>query len=122
VRDHLDDPAAFAAAFDARTEEAVAPFYRNQIREDRFRAAEMNALRNGLEPAAMTPRSAQILAAAGQDGDVLRGVLETVQCLALPEEVFQRPGIRERIEATDPVSPPPAPGPDRAQLLQLLGS
>ncbi len=122
VREHLDDPAAFANAFDARTEEAVAPFYRNQIREDRFRAAEMNALRNGLEPAAMTPRSAQILAAAGQDGDVLRGVLETVQCLALPEEVFQRPGIRERIKATDPVPPPPAPGPDRAQLLQLLSS
>lgn len=45
---------------------------------------------------------------------------ETVLCLALPEEVIERPGIREQIEQSGCHSPPPAPGPDRAQLLQLL--
>lgn len=122
VREHLDDPAAFAAAWDACTEEVVTPFYRNQIREDRIRVAEMKAWRTGLEPSPPTPRNAQVMAAAGQDANVLRGLLEIVTCLALPEEVLQRPRIRKRIEAMDPVPPPPAPGPDRQQLLRLLGS
>jgi len=122
VREHLDDPAAFAAAWDARTEAAVTPFYRNQIREDRIRLTEMNALRDGLEPPAPDPFRARVLAAAGRDAEVLRGVLETVMCLALPKVVFQCPGIKERIEEADPVPPPPAPGPDRERLLELLRS
>jgi len=74
-----------------------------------------NAVREHLDdPAAF--------AAAGRDAEVLRGVLETVMCLALPKVVFQRPGIKERIEEADPVPPPPAPGPDRERLLELLRS
>jgi len=121
VHEHLDDPAAFASAWDAHTEERVTPYYRNQIRADRARVAEIDALRSGLEPAPPDPTTARILAAAASDGTVFRGVMETVHCLALPREVFKRPDIREGIEHADPTGPPPPPpGPDRQQLLRLL--
>lgn len=122
VREHLDDPAAFASAWDAETEEFVTPFYRNQIRVDRARVAEIDALRSGLAPPTPDPRTARILAAAASDGTVFRGLTETVQCLALPREVFERPYIRERVEQADLTPQPGMPGPDRAQLLQLLTS
>jgi hypothetical protein len=37
--------------------------------------------------------------AAGQDAVVFRALLETVLCLALPQQVLRRPGIRERVDA-----------------------
>ena len=120
VREQLDDPAAFASAWDAHTEEAVTPYYRNQIRADRARVAEIDALRIGMEPPPLDPMTAQILAAMATDGTVFRGVMETVHCLALPGEVFKRPEFRAKVDQADPASPPAIPGPDRAQLLQLL--
>jgi len=120
VRENLDDPAAFASAWDALTEQTVTPFYRNQIRMDRARVAEINALRNGLEPPAPDSKTARVLAAAATDGTVFRGVMETVHCMALPQSVFRRPNIREEIDHADPAGPPTAPGPDREQLLRLL--
>ena len=47
VRDHLDDPAALARAYDAETERQVTPYYRNQIGADRVRVAEMTAMLDG---------------------------------------------------------------------------
>jgi hypothetical protein len=43
-REHGGDPAAFALAYDEATEREAAPFYWNQIRADRLRAAEIAAL------------------------------------------------------------------------------
>jgi 2-polyprenyl-6-methoxyphenol hydroxylase-like FAD-dependent oxidoreductase len=120
VAEHLGDPARLARAFAEATEREVAPFYRNQLAADRARLAEMEALREGREPPPADPRQARFLAAALQDPDVFRGLLEIITCLALPEEVVTRPGMRERIEAGGDVAPPPTPGPDRAQLLDLL--
>ncbi|MDQ3735721.1 MAG: FAD-dependent oxidoreductase [Actinomycetota bacterium] len=120
VRKHLDDPAAFAAEWDATNEDAITPYYRNQIRLDRARVAEIDALRTGLEPPPPHPMTARVLAAAATDGTVFRGLMETVHCLALPRDVFRRPHIAEKLEKADPMFRPAAPGPDRAQLLQLL--
>jgi hypothetical protein len=55
VRQHIDDPAAFATAYDAETERQVTPFYRNQISADRVRIAEMNALLDGTPPPPPSP-------------------------------------------------------------------
>ena len=33
------------------------------------------------------------------DADVFRGAMEIIGCLALPQEVFARPGFAERVEA-----------------------
>jgi 2-polyprenyl-6-methoxyphenol hydroxylase-like FAD-dependent oxidoreductase len=120
VRDHLDDPAVLALAWESRTDEVVGPYYRNQVAADRFRAAEMAALRAG-DPPPPRPDSpmTRLLAAAGTDADAYRGLLETVFCTALPEEVTARPAVAAAL-ARPPGPPPPVPGPDRARLLELL--
>ena len=53
------------------------------------------------------------------DADVFRGVLETTGCLALPQEVFARPGLWDKVEAAagEPLA---IPGPSREELLRLL--
>jgi 2-polyprenyl-6-methoxyphenol hydroxylase-like FAD-dependent oxidoreductase len=120
VRASLDDPVELARTFDERTDREVAPFYRNQLSADRERIAEMDALRAGREPPPPDPARTGLLAAAAQDADAFRALLETATCLALPEEVLARPGMAERLAAHAGESPPVSPGPDRAHLLELL--
>jgi 2-polyprenyl-6-methoxyphenol hydroxylase-like FAD-dependent oxidoreductase len=57
---------------------------------------------------------------AAADARLYRAYLETLLCLALPQEVLQRPGITEAIERLGQQNPSPPPGPDRRKLLQLL--
>jgi hypothetical protein len=63
----------------------------------------------------------RLRAAAPYDADLFRALIETITCLALPQEVIKRPGIRAKIEASGRQAPP-APGPDRRQLLNLLAA
>ena len=121
VRDYLGDPAGFARAWDEGTERTVAPFYWNQIKADRARLAEMTALREGRAWSPAGSIMSRLAAAALYDADVFRALLETVMCLALPQDVIKRPGIREKIEQSGGQAPP-APGPDRQQLLSLLAA
>lgn len=116
-----DDPATFAFAWDEATEARVAPFYRDQIREDRTRIAAMDALRDGRDPPPPDPDRAAAWVAMMHDPDVFRGMLETVMCLALPHEVFARPGFLEKIAPFRGADGGRVPGPDRAALLELVG-
>jgi 2-polyprenyl-6-methoxyphenol hydroxylase-like FAD-dependent oxidoreductase len=120
VRGYLDDPAGLARAWDEGTERLVAPFYRNQIMADRARLAEMTALRQGRAWSPPDSIAGRLAATAPYDADIFRAFLETVLCLALPQEVIDRPGIRDKLEQSGHRSPPQGPGPDRQQLLQLL--
>ncbi|MGH3920772.1 MAG: FAD-dependent oxidoreductase [Pseudonocardiaceae bacterium] len=122
VRAHLDDPAALARVWDERTEQFVAPYYRNQIAADRARIAEMDALRNGLEPPRPDSMMDRFMTAAGYDADVFRGLIETVLCLTLPQEVLERPGIKDKIGELGEGTRMRIPGPDRDQLLRLLSA
>ncbi len=122
VRAHLDDPAALVRVWDEHTEQFVAPYYGNQIAADRARIAEMNALRNGLAPPPPDSMMDRFATAAGYDADVFRGLLETVLCLALPQEVLERPGIKDKIDELGNGTPMRIPGPDREQLLRLLSA
>jgi 2-polyprenyl-6-methoxyphenol hydroxylase-like FAD-dependent oxidoreductase len=121
VRDHLGDPAGFARAWDEGTEQQVAPFYWSQIRSDRTRLAEMTALREGRTWTPDGSLMSRLAAAAPYDADLFRAFLQIFTCLALPQEVFQRPAIREKIEHSDHQATP-VPGPDRQQLLDLLSA
>ena len=120
VAAHLGDPAELARIWDECTEQVVGPYYRNQVGADRVRVAELRALADGGDPPAADPLMSGFFTAAMHDPEVFRGMIETVTCLAVPQEVLARPGMRERIEEHRGAGLRPAPGPDRAQLLQLL--
>jgi 2-polyprenyl-6-methoxyphenol hydroxylase-like FAD-dependent oxidoreductase len=120
VAGHLDQPATLARVYDERTEAVVTPFYWSQIKADRIRAAEMDALRRGVPPAPPDPLMTRFQSAAMYDADVYRGLLEIVTCLALPREVLTRPAVQEGMQRYGDEPPLPSPGPDRAGLLDLL--
>lgn len=120
VREGLEDADAVVRRFDAVTERDVTPFYRNQIAADRARLAEMDALRAGAQPPPGDPTMRAVGAAMMHDPDVFRGVIETVTCLSLPQEVFARPGFMDKVSVYSGQSPMATPGPSRAELLDLV--
>jgi 2-polyprenyl-6-methoxyphenol hydroxylase-like FAD-dependent oxidoreductase len=122
VRDHLGDPAALAQEWDERTEQVVAPFYWNQITADKARLAEMAALREDHPWSPPDSIMSRLANSSPYDADLFRARIEIALCLALPHEVIQRPGINEKIERLAHESPPPVPGPNRQQLLELLSA
>ena len=127
IRAHLHDPHEFAAAWDAATEAELVPWYRENVEEDRARIAEIEALRNGFEPAARRDASAvlrgALLAAVPRDPEAFRAFLASRCCLTPLRETFANQQLVERIlELANDSDRPPLAGPNRAQLLQLLDS
>jgi 2-polyprenyl-6-methoxyphenol hydroxylase-like FAD-dependent oxidoreductase len=125
AREFPEDLARLAEAFDRVTEETLTPWYRDQMSRDAQRAAEVRRIIDGRAPAppADDPASQMqraVLAAADTDPEVARGFLDVMSCLALPNEVMSRPGLRERAAAYIGVESPEMPGPTRAELLSLV--
>lgn len=54
------------------------------------------------------------------DAEVFRGVVELALCLALPQEVFARPGFMARIAPFADRAPAALPAPTRPRLLDLV--
>ena len=118
-----DDPLTFARRWDDAVEETMTPWYRATLAVDRARLAEMRALRDGQVPEPPQGRAAlgpALRQAAPHDAELFRAMLEIVGCLALPAEVFSRPGLAERVMRTAAEHPPRPAGPDREQLLHLV--
>ncbi|WP_138758070.1 FAD-dependent oxidoreductase [Modestobacter altitudinis] len=125
LRDGVDDdPRTFAGRWDDRVEQEMTPWYRATLAVDRARLAEMRALREGRVPDPPQGRAAlgpALGRAAGHDPELFRALLEIIGCLALPSEVFSRPGVVERVlQVAGELPPAPTPGPDREQLLHLV--
>ena len=120
VRTDLGDPMGFAEAWDGVTERDVAPFYWNQITADRARVAEMDCLRRGAPTPAADPTAEAMAAATLRDPEVFRGMLEIGGCIALPDEVFGRPGFMDRVLAHAGARRWTPPGPDRQTLVALV--
>ena len=127
VREHLEQPRAFAETWDAVTEAEITPWYRETVEEDRARVAEIEALRNGLAPPAAPSGSwlehmPAVSGALGLDPDVLRAFVASRCCLTRMGEACADEGFVERVlELARDSEPSPLPGPDRSQLLALLG-
>ena len=62
----------------------------------------------------------RLIGAAAYDPGVFRALLETILCLALPQEVLKRPGVAATMRRLGHKDPPPAPCPDRQRLLELV--
>jgi flavin-dependent dehydrogenase len=126
VREHPDDPAALVDAFDEVTERELTPWYRATVAFDRARLAQIDAIRAGGDPPAVAPDDipgrvrAALPVAMARDPEVFRAGLEISNCLALPQEVFSRPGMAQHVleVAGDEVAQ--LPGPDRAEVLKLV--
>jgi 2-polyprenyl-6-methoxyphenol hydroxylase-like FAD-dependent oxidoreductase len=127
VREQVDDPRAFAEAWHDATERELSPWYRATVALDRARLAEIDAIRSGVP--VPPPRDWEAAARAalplamGFDPDIFRAGLEIFGCLSLPDEVFARSGLAERvIELAEQYggSLGPLPGPDRDQLLEIV--
>jgi 2-polyprenyl-6-methoxyphenol hydroxylase-like FAD-dependent oxidoreductase len=126
VREHIDDPGGLARAFDEVTERELTPWYDATVAVDRTRLAEMEALRAGAPPP--TPQDmpgrlrAALPVAMGLDADVFRAGLEIMGCLALPREVFGRPGMAEKVLSIAAEHPGAGlPAPTREQVVAIAG-
>jgi 2-polyprenyl-6-methoxyphenol hydroxylase-like FAD-dependent oxidoreductase len=127
IRAHLHDPLEFARAWDAMTEAELVPWYRENVEEDRARISEIKAHRDGREPTPPRDSSAvlrqALLAALPRDPDAFRAFLASRCCLTLLGEALAHEQLVERIlELANTGERPALSGPNRAQLLQLLGS
>jgi 2-polyprenyl-6-methoxyphenol hydroxylase-like FAD-dependent oxidoreductase len=128
LRQNLDNPAALSEQFDAVTEAEVTPWYRAQIAMDRFRFAQMRALRDGRELPApadeLTRQCVTLFATMTADPDLFRAGLEYVGTLTPVQRILSRPEIAERIAAATNAmgasGPPASPGPARKQLVELV--
>ncbi len=101
------------------------PWYRSTLAFDEGRLAEVDALLEGrqLEPTPAFEMGKALGVAAGKDPEMLRALLDLAGVLALPEEVFGRPGVFERaIELGSGWRDEQLPGPSREELLALAAS
>ena len=80
------------------TEEHLTPWYRDQVNQDRQRAASLLATARGRPPDRPGDDPALMLMYSGAEPTraLTRGFLDVYSCLALPAQVLQRPGLRGR--------------------------
>jgi 2-polyprenyl-6-methoxyphenol hydroxylase-like FAD-dependent oxidoreductase len=126
VGSHLDDPLEFAEAWDAATEARMTPWYRETVEEDRDRLREIDALREGLEPAPPSGRPAVLRhalnTAAVFDPDLFRAYLDSRAVLKPLGQTFSEDGVAERtLEVAGQNQRLQLPGPSREELMALLG-
>jgi 2-polyprenyl-6-methoxyphenol hydroxylase-like FAD-dependent oxidoreductase len=119
------DPGALAARFDAATEADVAPWYHAQLAFDRVRYAEIDAIcqqREAPPPVDELSRMLGSLFAAMTTGpDLFRAGLEYIATITPVQDLFRRTDVVSALDRLKDTSPLPMPGPDRRQLLELMG-
>jgi 2-polyprenyl-6-methoxyphenol hydroxylase-like FAD-dependent oxidoreductase len=129
VRAHGEHPLALVEDFDQRTDAEIAPWYHAQIAVDRMRFAEMEAIRDGREvppPAGELARSIRTLVSSvAASPDLFRDLLEYVGTITPVQMILQRPEVIQRLadarKIMSEAPSPPMPGPNRSQLLQIVG-
>lgn len=126
VAKHVDDPVQLAVEWERLTGERAARWHASTVDFDRVRAPQVEALMHGLDdpfdpsdPAVAGPRA--FASASHYDPDVLQWYYEILSCCTLPGDVVVREGVLERvIEVALSTPPHRTPGPDRAELEELL--
>jgi 2-polyprenyl-6-methoxyphenol hydroxylase-like FAD-dependent oxidoreductase len=120
IRADANDPAQLVEAFDSTTESSLTPWYHDQVDRDHQRVESLRAEIEGRPPKVSgRDLGARLMLAARVDPDAARGFLDVFSCLALPSEVIDRPGMRDRLLSLNPAELPRPPGPSREQLITL---
>jgi 2-polyprenyl-6-methoxyphenol hydroxylase-like FAD-dependent oxidoreductase len=120
------DPMAFAEAFHAATAETVEPWYRATLVSDRHRLGEVEAGIRGFaydspDPAYELERALD--SSFMRDPELVRANFDIRFVLRTSDEVFARPGLRDRIlQMGSGWRDEPPLGPDREQLLALVSA
>ena len=126
VTTHLDDPVAMAEVWHRVTAGRTTAWHEATVQFDRLRGPEVEAHRLGLpdphDPSdPMVAGSRAFGSAAHYDAEVLTWLQEQGSCLTLTEDLISREGVFERVLEVAMANPPyVTPGPDRAELEQLL--
>lgn len=126
IAEHIDDPCRLAAGWERRTAERAARWHASTVEFDRIRAPEVDAYRQGLpdpfDPSDLAVAGSRAFASASHyDPQVLQWFWEVISCFSLPDEVIAREGVLERVLDVALSTPPyTSPGPNRAQLEELL--
>lgn len=122
VCEQPDEPLELARAFGRRTESEIGSWHESTRQIDRGRAEEMRTIAAGQEAEATPERQIQaaFAAAATVDLTAARAWSEIVGCLASVSEVLGREGLLEHVIDVAATVDDPFPGPDRAQLLDIL--
>jgi len=124
LHDPATDPVALALAWHDATLATVEPWYRTTLSFDSSRLAEIDAQIAGVpfDPGPEYELTLALQCAAGKDPEVLRAFVKIVSLLELPEQALAEPGVVERaIELGSDWRNEPLPGPDREELVALLG-
>lgn len=134
LRDLLHDAAdgggaldrdALTLAWDRITDETVGGYVRDTLSFDQHRLAQIDAILEGraYETDDVSFHMSQaFLAAAPKDADVLRHYLEVVSVLERAPDVLSDRDVAERVVRLGADGPDLPPGPDRAELEQLLST
>ena len=123
LHDMPPDPVALQQQWDEVTIAEVEPFYRSTLALDERRLSEIDGLLQGrpVEPTPDFEIGKALNVAASKDPEMLRALLDLAGVLALPEAVFGRPGVFERvIELGSGWREEQLPGPSRDELLALV--
>jgi 2-polyprenyl-6-methoxyphenol hydroxylase-like FAD-dependent oxidoreductase len=121
--DPLGDPRHLALRWDELTRERVEPLFADTLSFDRHRLAEVQAAIEGRpyeteDPAWLLTNA--LATSVMKDPDLLRGFIEVAMLLERGVDVLSRSGLAERAIAL--ADPTPLPGPDRDELLSLVGA
>lgn len=131
LRDTLrrSDPAdahRFSLDFKDATMASVEPWYRATLRYDRHRLAEIDAHIHGraYEPGDTNwDLVRSVHHAAGRDPECLRASLDLINVLGAPDQILDRPGLRERAVRTGGKwRDEPFPGPTRSRLVAIAAA
>jgi hypothetical protein len=119
-----DDPVALAAAFDADTQAVLTPWYRSTRWWDGHRIDDARRAMGTPVPVVDDPLFTdwqRVVGAFLAHPALMDAFFSTLRLERRPEEVAADPAVRAVLDEIGAVVPPPA-GPDRAEVLRLVGA
>jgi 2-polyprenyl-6-methoxyphenol hydroxylase-like FAD-dependent oxidoreductase len=125
LRCGIDDPTAFAKAWSETTAQVAEPWYRATLAYDRRRLAAIDAAIDGRDEPAdeIWELTRALTVAAGRDMRCLRALMAMASLLALPEEIFGDPELRDAVVSLGSRWREQGwLGPNREELLSIMAS